>query len=63
MCDKWITCPHCEGRTKCSCASCGTPSTYEETFTGKVKERRDPGICNVCHGIGKVFLGKDGTKR
>ncbi|XOU94581.1 MAG: hypothetical protein ACNFW9_00780 [Candidatus Kerfeldbacteria bacterium] len=46
--DKNTECPHCNGRTTCTCSSCGA------YVTGRGGKEWKKGICKVCGGSGKA---------
>ena len=44
-------CPHCRGRSKCSCESCGLKIKGSETKRNTRPVRKE-GVCKVCRGKG-----------
>lgn len=52
---KMVTCPHCRGYTKCSCADCGTTKTVKTGFNFPPETIvYIKGRCKTCNGLGKV---------
>lgn len=55
-----VVCSHCNGTGKCGCPVCGeSPGIFWHLFTfglSAVIGLKDPGICKVCGGSGKVKL-------
>jgi hypothetical protein len=46
----WEKCPHCNGKTKCNCATCGTETTTRARGAGA--KWMDAGMCQACNGQG-----------
>lgn len=44
-------CPHCRGRSKCKCDSCGTKIEVSDAKRSTQYDREE-GICKVCRGKG-----------
>ena len=55
--EKTVRCPHCQGKTKCSCSTCGQAFVID-TYKGFQKDGQRTevieGICKVCNGTGKI---------
>lgn len=46
-------CPHCDGKTVCKCASCGTETTTQARGSGA--RWMEAGMCKACNGQGQVI--------
>ena len=51
---KW--CPHCGGKTKCDCGTCGQKVEVPFYYRHKLEThfKFEPGVCSVCKGLGQV---------
>jgi len=43
-------CPHCNGKTKCNCGTCGIDTGKKDEHGAKELEY---GICTICNGTGR----------
>ncbi len=58
MDDTKVKCPHCDGKTKCDCSSCGDKIIKEKDYSKAYSHWYEYGICKVCNGLGVIDKSK-----